>query len=119
MERTPLKVHIAADNALVVNGLRHSLERRYGSVIRVTCSYDLKNCLRNLGFGQDVVVVDDRIDGINGEDLHRKILSVDNSVALTTHVSDEQVAGFIYTILYNEPMSVIRKFTHKLEDQLC
>ena len=118
METTTLKVLIAANNALVVNGLRHSLERKYGSGIRVTCSYDLKSCLRNIGFGQDVVVLDEHLDGVNVEELHRKIKTIDPAVFTTIHTSDSDVSEFINELIFGESGSV-ENLIHKLERQMC
>jgi DNA-binding NarL/FixJ family response regulator len=101
--KKPLILKIVADNALVVNGLRHFLEARFGSSVLILCSYDLKSCMRNIGKGIDVVVLDYFVGGMSGKEVAGMIHRKDPSVVVVLHSDDEGVARDLTKLIEGDP----------------
>jgi DNA-binding NarL/FixJ family response regulator len=103
MGTTDLNVVIVAENALIVNGLKHYLRGRFGSSVNINCFYDFKSCLKNLKSDTDVVVVDFFIDGKKGADVLRSVKLINPHTEGVIHTSDEEVAEFIQKLMVGLP----------------
>src|SRR5258706_15613810 len=99
MERENLNLFILADNALVVNGLKHYLEERFNSRIRVYSFYDTKSCLKKVNRHTNVVVLDYFIGGRSGMEALRCIKALNPETEIIFHSSNDDVMAAVNAYL--------------------
>jgi len=107
METKSLKVVIAADNALVVNGLRHHLENNFGKTLTVSACYDVRLLLKKITALADVVLLDYFFDGINGEVLRRKLEDINPDIKVIMHSSRQDVIAEIKEMTEVQPARML------------
>lgn len=93
--RTFQRVFIVAENALVVNGLKHRISRRFGDAMQVKCFYDFKTCLRHIKSGCEVIIVDPELDGKKAEDVFRSVRLINPSTRGIVHHDESQVLNVL------------------------
>jgi hypothetical protein len=93
------KVFIVAENALVVNGLRHLLQERYSGLIQVTCFFDFKSCLRNVKEGCNILITDPLLDGKRGPEVVLSVKLISPRTKVLIYCSTEDVLADMDSIL--------------------
>jgi DNA-binding NtrC family response regulator len=114
METKTLKVVIAADNALIVNGLRHNLENKFRDDLIISGCYDARILLNKVHEHTDIVIIDPLFDGINSADLRKKISVIDHDTIVIIHSSHHDVIAQLDEIMAGNKNRETKKFTHKL-----
>ncbi len=114
METKSVKVVIAADNALIVNGLRHNLENKFNHELEITGCYDVRVLLRKVHEHTDIVVLDSFFDGISAEDIVKKITAIDHDTAVIMHSSHHEVIAQIKEFMATHQETTAKRFSHKL-----
>lgn len=99
MKAAVQKVFIVAENALVVNGLRHRLQERYSGLIQVTCFFDFKSCLRKVKEGCNIVITDPVLDGKRGPEVVHSVKLISPRTKVLIYSSTEDVMADMDTIL--------------------
>lgn len=89
-----LNVFIVADNALVVNGLKHYLKNKFGE-IDITNFYDSRSCLKKINEKTQIVVIDHFIHGRSGMDTLMSIKTINPHTEVIMHTSGEDVASYL------------------------
>jgi DNA-binding NtrC family response regulator len=95
MNGRKLNLFIVADNVLIVNGLRHYLLNRFGESIQVSNFYDRRSCLRKLNKETQIVVLDQKIAGREGQDTAKTIKKINPQTVVIMHSSNEEVAASV------------------------
>lgn len=90
-----LNVFIVAENALIVNGLKHYLKKEFQD-IEITNFYDSRSCLRKIDKQTQVVIVDDFIHGRSGIEALRSIKTINPEIEVVMHSSREEVASYLH-----------------------
>jgi DNA-binding NarL/FixJ family response regulator len=90
-----LNLFILANNALVVNGLRHYLIERFGDGLNISNYYDTRTCLRNLKTDTQVIVTDVFLNGKNAADSLKIVREKNPGAHIVLHSSKEAVAAWI------------------------
>jgi hypothetical protein len=91
METTPLNVYVLGDFALVVNGLKHKVVRKFGSAVGVSGFCDYHQCLKKVDNLTHVVVVDGRVDGREFAFIAREIRAINPGAEVILHDSSDNV----------------------------
>lgn len=91
MKAPVLKVFIVAENALVVNGLRHLLQERYVGMIQVTCFFDFKSCLRRVKEACNILITDPLLDGKKGSEVVLSVKLISPLTKVLIYSSTEEV----------------------------
>jgi DNA-binding NtrC family response regulator len=113
----PLTLKIAADNALIVNGLRHHLQGRFGAELAIECCFDIRACLRSVSRETDAVIIDYSIDGMAAHDVASRIRAINPMAEVIMHTAREQVASAILGLLEKRSLSAavsLQRFTGEL-----
>ena len=95
MEDEKINLFIVADNALVVNGLKHYLDKRFGRAIKISNFYNKKSCLRKIGKNTEIVVLDYFFGERSGAETIKTIKSINPFTEVIMHTSNEEVASSI------------------------
>jgi DNA-binding NarL/FixJ family response regulator len=93
MEMQQLNLYILSERALVVCGLKHYLQERFGARLRIVNFYNRKTCLRKINKSTQVVIVDEQFQGAYGADVRRSIKTINPDVEVIMHSSGEEVAS--------------------------
>jgi DNA-binding NarL/FixJ family response regulator len=119
METQRINVFVLADNALVVNGLRHYLEDRFGDGINITGFYDNRSCLKKISDDTHIVVLDYFIGGRSGMETLRCIRAINSETEVIMHSSNEDVAVAINAYTRGEKglFNISKKYTYQLAKQ--
>ncbi len=96
MENRKINLIIVSDNALVVNGLKHYLIKRFGNWINIMGFYDRKSCLKNIDGYTGVVVLDHFISGKPGIETLKRIKVLSPATEIIMHSSNEEVAELVH-----------------------
>ena len=96
MENGKINLFIVADNALVVNGLKHYIQKRFGTWINIFGFYDRKSCLKKVDGSTGVVVLDHFINGKPGIETLKSIKAINPLTEVIMHSSNEEVAELIH-----------------------
>lgn len=99
MKNRELNLFIVADHALVVNGLKHYLEDRFGPKLHIYRFYDSKSCLKKINKNTQAVVLDHSIEGRGGNEILKSIKSINPETEGIFYSSSEQVAAYVETLL--------------------
>lgn len=102
-----LNLFIVADNALVVNGLKHYLRNQFED-IEVTNFYDSRSCLKKINKQTQIVVIDQNINDKTGVDTLRSIKTINPETEVVVHTSREDVAAFL-NLYYKEKVHTLRQ----------
>jgi DNA-binding NarL/FixJ family response regulator len=105
-----LNLYILSENALVVCGLKHYLEHRFGSRLKIFNFYNRKACMRKINKQTSVVVVDQIFHGTNGAEVQRFIKTINPHVEVIMHSSGEEVATTLSSLCNEDPMRVKQEF---------
>jgi DNA-binding NtrC family response regulator len=89
-----MNVFIVADNALVANGLRHFLGKKFKD-ITITRFYDCRTCLKRITRDTAVVILDHTIHGRSGEEALRSVKTINPNTEVIMHTSAEDVASML------------------------
>jgi hypothetical protein len=103
MRTTDLNVFIVAENALLVNGLKHYLREKFGLSLNISCFYDFKSCLKNVKADTDVVIVDFFLDGKKSTDVLRSVKLINPGTQGILHTCDEEVAENLAHLMHIMP----------------
>jgi DNA-binding NarL/FixJ family response regulator len=95
MESGKINLFIVADNALLVNGLKHYLEKRFGTGVRISNFYNKKSCLKKVNKNTQVVIVDSFLGGKSGFETLKTIKTINPNTEIIMHTSEEEVASSI------------------------
>jgi DNA-binding NarL/FixJ family response regulator len=118
MEAQKLNICILADNALVVNGLRHSLESRFPNRINVTGFYDSRNFLKKVDQNTQAVVLDYFLEGKSSLATFKCIQAINPKARIIMHSSKEDVINAIETMFKGETIyTTAIKFRDKAINQ--
>ena len=101
METTPLNVYILGEHALVINGLKHKLQQKFGSAVNPTLFCDVHQCLRQVNFDTHVLVVDATLEGKCAEVWGRQFRAISPSIEVIVHESSSAVIDGLRGILRN------------------
>ena len=63
MENTPLNVFILGSHALVLNGLKHKLQQKFGSTMATSIFCDVNSCMKKVDNLTHVLVIDELVEG--------------------------------------------------------
>jgi DNA-binding NarL/FixJ family response regulator len=115
MDTQTLNVFILSDNALVVNGLRHSLESKFRQNIRVTGFYDSRNCIKKVDENTHVVILDYFLEGKSCIPTLKCIQAINPKCRIIMHSCFEDVASAIESLMvgevrYNTPIQYNENF---------
>ena len=99
MKTKELNLYIVAESALVVNGLRHYLENRFGNNVHITSFYDCKSCLKQVKQDTDAIVVDYFIEGKKGSDVLRAVNAINPKTQGIFHSTSTEVATTVEALL--------------------
>ncbi len=118
MRTKELNLFILADNALVVNGLRHFLEDRFGASVRISQFFDVKSFLKQVSHTTDAVVVDYSVEGKKGSDIIKAVKDLNPHTEAIFHSSNEEIAATVRGLIRevnSQPAPV--SYAFKLDDQ--
>ncbi|MCE3225889.1 MAG: hypothetical protein K0S32_440 [Bacteroidetes bacterium] len=101
-----LNLYILSENALVVCGLKHYLEHRFGSRLKIFNFYNRKTCMRKINKQTSVVVVDQMFHGTDGAEVQRFIKNINPHVEVIMHSSGEEVASTISSLCGEDPVAM-------------
>jgi DNA-binding NarL/FixJ family response regulator len=99
MENRELTLYIVGRHALVVNGLKHYLENRFGSSLHIYPFYDGKSCLKNINENTQAVVLDYMMEDMDWEKMLRSIKTINPNTEGIVHFTSEEVAEHINALL--------------------
>jgi DNA-binding NarL/FixJ family response regulator len=99
METTPLNVFILGDYALVANGLRHKLQRKFGSAVQVSVFCDLHQCLKRVDNLTQMVVLDEYVEGRPASLVASQFRAINPQLEVVLHDSAQQVVQNIAVTL--------------------
>jgi len=102
MKMQKLNLFIVANNALVVNGLKHFLEDRFGDGLNISNFYSSKSCLKNLKGDTQVIVMDYFLQGRSASEILKSINNINPNTRVVMHSSGEDVAAWIELYCRNE-----------------
>jgi DNA-binding NarL/FixJ family response regulator len=103
MTSSVLNVIIVADQALIVNGLKNNLQKRFGPALNVVCVYDFKSLLKKVDRETDIVIVDPVMEGKKGTDVLRSVKLINPHVSGIFHTSCEDVTDILFRLLNSVP----------------
>lgn len=89
-----INLFIVADNALVANGLKHFLGKKFTDVT-ISRFYDCRTCLKKINRDTQVVILDHVIHGRSGEEAMRSIKTINPDTEVIMHTSREDVAAML------------------------
>lgn len=101
-----LNLVIVANNALVVNGLKHYLKDRYGEDVSISNFYDSRSCLRKMKKDTQVIVTDCFLNGRNAADCLKSVKQTYPNAKIILHSSREEVAAWIDRYYQTQPVSL-------------
>jgi DNA-binding NarL/FixJ family response regulator len=99
MDAQKLNIYILADNALVVNGLRHALESRFRQRVNVTGFYDSRSCLKKVDANTHLAVLDYFLEGKSSLATSKCISAVNPKTRVIMHSSKEDVLNSVGSLL--------------------
>jgi DNA-binding NtrC family response regulator len=118
MKTKELNLYIVAENALVVNGLRHYLENRFGNNVHITSFYDCKSCLKCVRQDTDAVVVDYFMEGKKGSDVLKAVNAINPKTQGIFHSTSTEVATTVEALLRTAAAEPVPgKIVFKMDDQ--
>ncbi len=95
MENRIINLFIVADNALVVNGLKHYLNKRFGTTICISNFYNKKSCLKKVNKNTQVVVLDYLENDKSVLETFKKIRTINPVTEIILPSSNEDIANSI------------------------
>jgi DNA-binding NtrC family response regulator len=102
MKNGGLNLFIVADHALVVNGLKHYLEDRFGPDLHIYRFYDSKSCLKKINKDTQAVVLDSVLEGRRGDEILKSIQTINPNTEGIIYSSTEEVAAYVDALLKGE-----------------
>jgi DNA-binding NarL/FixJ family response regulator len=102
MKNRGLNLFIVAEHALVVNGLKHYLENRFGSNIQIHRFYNSRTCLKKINKNTGAVVLDEYLNGRKGDEILQSIKTINPQTEGIIYSSSEQVAAYVDMLLYRK-----------------
>ena len=95
MKPEKLNLFIVANNPLLVNGLRHHLEDRFGPSLNISNFYNGRSLLRRIDENTQVVVMDHLLQGRAGHEILKGIKAINPSIEVIMHSTDDEVIASI------------------------
>lgn len=95
MESTPLHIHILAEHSLIANGLRHRIQRKFASAVRVSVFCDLNAFLRKVDRDTELVVSDRLVEGRDLLSIARQVRAANPYAEVIAHEHPDQVLAWI------------------------
>jgi len=117
MTEEKINLFIVADNILVVNGLKHYLEARFGDSICISNFYDSRSCLKKINDRIQMVVLDYFISGRSATETHNTIKKINPKTRVIMHSSNEEVAASIEEYQTSRSGQFGRKTVLELQNQ--
>lgn len=118
METQKLNIFILADNSLVVNGLRHTLENRFQHRVNVSGFYDSRNCLKKVDHNTQAVVLDYFLEEKSSLATFKCIQAINPKARIIMHSCKEDIINAIEAMFKGETIySTAMKFRDKSINQ--
>ncbi len=92
MKTQPLNLFIIDDNALMLEGLRAYLDKRFGTELNISTYYSGESALKVLGSDTNIVILDYYLDGENGNDILMAIKKINPQTEVIMLSSNEDIA---------------------------
>ena len=104
MENTPLNVFILGSHALVLNGLKHKLQQKFGSTMATSIFCDVNSCMKKVDNLTHVLVIDELVEGRAAEDWASQFRAIHPDIEVLVHRSSEQVIQQLRMLLHRRLM---------------
>jgi DNA-binding NarL/FixJ family response regulator len=118
MEPKPINLFILGDNALIITGLKHDLEKRFGIGLRIYNFYDFKSCLRNINEA-DVIVLDSMVNGKSANDVSRQLKASNPAIKIIPHsVTSDIIAAIEAMVEGKIPEPETGNYNGKIANQI-
>lgn len=97
MEAQGMNLFIVDDDKLIVSTLKHYLQNRFGSSLRISTFNDGESCLDKVDEKTNIVILDYFLDGKDGLEVLKSIKAINPKTEVIMFSSNEDVAVAIET----------------------
>jgi two-component system response regulator AtoC len=92
MDQQGINLFIVDDNKLLVTGLRHYLEDRFGADVKITTFNDGESCLEKVDANTNLVILDYFMEGKNGLEILKSIKAINPKTEVVMLSGNEDMA---------------------------